>query len=413
MTTDKPGDADVYEWGHYYGDYYRKYYKDHRDWFALQPDSTRELHLGSHPERPTFCLSNEGLVQETARRIKARFRERPEKACLSICLPDGATSTQCMCEKCRALDPVNAAKSGITVFFPERHVVPYVASTDRVFDFMNRVTAEVVKEFPDKYLSTYAYGGYTAPPVKTVPHPHLIILSVAGYYATYARDDAVEKNLAAWASFGNRLLWRPNAHGSFYIASPDNVGRRMFDDISLMDANGLFGVDYDTMSSEWATKPFMYYMVCRAHYNPDRLDFDTLADDYCRSGYGPGWREVRRYFDLVGEACDRASKLNAASPPATSWAMRVARRVQLPKQTDFDALDACLEKARAAAAGDARVLFRIGRLQFANGLGRRMLKIRGGTATAEEKAEARAYIDGYLAKDPTAYLPGHGQLQFK
>lgn len=413
LNHDNPDVAWGWGWGHYYGDFYRKYYKDHRDWFALQPDSTRNLRLGSHPERPTFCLSNDGLAHETARRIKEEFRKRPRQKCLSICLPDGTTSTQCMCEKCRALDPVNAAPGQFTVFFPERHTVPYVASTDRVFDFMNRVTAEVMEEFPDKYLSCYAYGGYTAPPVKTVPHPRLVILSVAGYYTGYDTDDAVERNLAAWAGFGNKLLWRPNAHAGFYFPCPDNLGRRMFADISLMDANGLLGVDYDTMSSEWATKPFTYYMVARAHYNPDRLDYDSIADDYCRSGFGPGWKSVRRYFDLVGEACDRASKLNAKAKPATCWAERVARRLQLPRQLDFDELDRCLAEACAAAPGDEAVLFRLGRLQFANGLGRRMLKIVDGTASADEKEEAKKYIADYLAKDPSAYRPDHNQLQIR
>lgn len=413
MTTDKPGEADGYEWGHYYKDYYRKYYTEHRDWFALQPDSTRTLRLGSHPERPTFCLSNDGLAKETAERIKKRFRECPEKKCLSICLPDGATSTQCMCENCRRLDPVNAAPGRITVFFPERHVIPYVASTDRVFDFMNRITAEVVKEFPGKYLSCYAYGGYTAPPVKTVPHPNLIVLSVAGYYTGYADDDAVERNLAAWTSFGNKVLWRPNAHGGFYFVCPDNLGRRMFNDISLMDANGVFGVDYDTMSGEWATKPFVYYMVARAHYNPDRLDYDSIADDYCRSGFGSGWKSVRRYFDLIGEACDRASKLNAKSPPATCWEERVARRVQLPRQLDFDRLDRCLAEARDAAKGDERATFRINRLQFANDLGRKMLRLALEKVSDEEKEQVRKFIADYLAKDTTAYPADHDRLKVK
>ena len=413
MTRDNPGVAEGWSWGHYYGDFYSKYYKDHRDWFALQPDSTRELRLGSHPERPTFCLSNEGLVEETALRVRARFRANPRAKCMSICLPDGAAATQCMCEKCRALDPVNAAKRGIGVFFPTRRIVPYVASTDRVLHFMNRVAEKVTKDFPDKYLSIYAYGGYVAPPVKVVPHPRLVILSVAGYYTGYADDDAVERNLAPWASFGNAFLWRPNAHAGFYFPAPDNLGRRMFRDISLMGENGLFGVDYDTMSSEWATKPFMYYMVCRAHYNPDRLDYDSIADDYCRSGFGPGWREVRRYFDLVGEASDRAAAQNAKAPPATSWGMRVARRLRLPRTLPFDALDACLEKARAAAGGDASALFRIGRLQFANDLGRRMLKIHEGKATADEREATRQFIADYLAKDPTAYRPGHDLLKVK
>jgi hypothetical protein len=359
-------------------------------------------------------MSNDALARETARRLKEAFRANPGKKALSICLPDGATSTWCMCEECRKMDPVNAPAGGITVFFPNRRVVPYVSFTDRTFAYMNRIAELVAEEFPDKLLSCYAYGGYTKPPVKVVPHKNLLILSVAGYYSTYGQGDEVEKNLAAWANFGNRLLWRPNAHGSFYITAPDNFARRMFHDISLMGANDIFGVDYDTMSCEWATKPFMYYMVCRAHYNPDRLDFETIADDYCRAGFGAGAKAVRAYFDAVEAACHTAARQNAEDKkPATRWADRVRRRTRLTEATDYDLLDRHLAEARRLTQDDAAIQFRLARLQFGTDLGRRMKKIRAEKATAEEKAEARAFIAAYLEKDPGAYPKDHGRLVIK
>ena len=413
LNEDCPGMAFGYDWGHYYGDYYPKYYKTHREWFALQPDGTRTLHLGSHPERPTFCLSNRGLVEVTAERLKEKFRKAPNAKCLSICLPDGATSTQCLCEECRKMDPVNATKANITVFFPERRRVPYVAATDRVFEFMNRVADEVAKEFPDKLLSCYVYGSYMVPPVKTVPRKNLLLLSVAGYYASYGRGDEVERNMAAWASFGNTLLWRPNAHCGFGVASPDNISRRMFNDISLMGENGIFGVDYDTMSSEWATKPLTYYMVCRAHYNPDRLDYDSLFEDWCKAGFGAAWKGAHAYCRLVEAACDKAAKENASSPSAINWRQRLERSCRLMLATDYDKLDKCVAYMKEKAAGDEDVLFRVGRLEFAVGLGRRMKKIKMGEATAEEKDEARKFIAEYLAKDPTCYRPGHVGLSVK
>lgn len=402
LTADRPGAARGYSWGHYYGDFYPKYYKEHREWFALQPDGTRTLHLGSHKERPCFCLSNPELAKETAERTKARIRANPSGKAFSICLPDGATVTQCMCEECRRMDPANAPKSRITLFFPDRRSVPYVSSTDRVFEFMNRVAALVAEEFPDKLLSCYAYGGYMAPPVKTVPHRNLMILSVAGYYASYGRGDEVERNLAAWSSFGNKVLWRPNAHAGFGLAAPDNFGRRMFADISLMAENGIFGVDYDTMSSQWATKPLTYYMVCRAHYNPDRLDYDSIVEDYCRAGFGKAWEAVREYFGIVERACESAARENAAAPPAITWGQRVKASRRLVEATDYDALDSCLAVARTLAAGDEPALFRIGRLQFGTDLGRR-IKASAGGESAEEKARALERIRAYLEKDPAAY----------
>ena len=407
MTTDKPGESDGYQWGHYYKDYYPKYRKSKPNLFALQPDGTRNLHLGSHPERPTFCLSNPELVEITARRKIAEFNASPEKKASSLCLPDGATSSWCMCEECRKLDPVNAAKGNAAVFFPVRKALPYVAFTDRVFEYMNRVAEKVSAVHPDKLLSTYAYSYYTAAPVSVKPHPNLLILSVAGNYADAANDGVVERNLAAWHSFGNKLLWRPNAHGGFRVAAPDNFAHRMFDDISLLIENGIFGVDYDTMYSDWSTKPFTYYITTKAHFNPDRLNFETFADDFCRCGFGAAAKDVREYFDLVERASTTAAKLNAEDKAfAITWAERIKRQNRLLETLDFDALDACLERARKAAADDGEVLKRIARLQFGTDLGRFTARLRikrPSEPTEEERAAFRKRVSDYLAEDPAAH----------
>ena len=407
MTTDKPGESDGYQWGHYYKDYYPKYRKSKPGLFALQPDGTRNLHLGSHPERPTFCLSNPELVEITAARKIAEFNAAPQKKALSLCLPDGATSSWCLCEECRKMDPVNAAKGSVTVFFPERKSLPYVAFTDRVFAYMNNVAEKIAAVHPDKLLSTYAYSCYTAAPVSVKPHPNLLILSVAGNYSDAANDGIVERNLAAWQSFGNKVLWRPNAHGGFRVIAPDNFARRMFADISLLLENGIFGVDYDTMYSDWSTKPFTYYLTTKAHFNPDHLDFETLADDYCRHAFGAAAKDVREYFDLGEQASTAAAKLNAEDKTAAvNWAQRVKRQNRLLETLDFDALDACLERARKAAAGDEAVLKRIARLQFGTDLGRftaRMRISRPSAPTEEERAAFRKRVSDYLANDPAAH----------
>jgi hypothetical protein len=167
------------------------------------------------------------------------------------------------------------------------------------------------------------------------------------------------------------------------------------------------------MSSEWAIKAFMYYMVCRAHYNPDRLDFDTIADDWCRAGFGAGWKHVRKYWDLVEAACNKAAAENAAAPPALDWKGRAARSMRLVNATDYDALDKCLADARAAVGDDAELNARIDRLAFGARLGRFRKRLADGGVTEEEKEETRAFIRDYLARDPTAFPANHGKLQIK
>ena len=405
MTDTKPGDADGFEWGHYYKDYYRKYAKSKPRLFALQPDGTRELHLGSHPERPTFCLSNPELAEITARNKIAEFRAKPTKKALSICLPDGATSSWCLCEECRKMDPSNAAHGGVTVFFPKRSQVDYVAMTDRVFAYMNRVCELVAKEFPDRLLSTYAYSCYTAAPVRTKPHPNLLILSVAGNYADASAAGEAQRNLAQWMSFGNRVLWRPNMSAGFRVNAPQNYARHAFEDVSAMAANGVFGTDFDTMYNEWATKGIGYYFTAKAHFNPDRLGYDALLDDFCEAGFAAAAKPVRTYFDALERATDAAAKLNAEDKePAVGWVQRQRRWNRIFETLDFDALDRCLADARAAVKGDAVIEARLARLQFANDLGRWTKRLNG-ALDEPEKAKYRAFVADYLARDPSAYNP--------
>lgn len=132
-----------------------------------------------------------------------------------------------MCEKCRRLDPVNGAPTIVNLYeLPQgRESRPYVAYTDRVLDFYNRVAAKVKAELPDKMLSMYAYSLYEAPPVKVRPDPCLIILTVAGgSYQTEANRRSARRSVAAWGTFGNKLLWRPNALSGYRAWAPHGRG---------------------------------------------------------------------------------------------------------------------------------------------------------------------------------------------
>ena len=407
MTTDRPGDSDGYQWGHYFEDFYPKYHKTKPHLFALQPDGTRKQRLGKRTERPTLCLSNQELVDITVKRKIDEFARNPSKKALSLCLPDGAPVSWCLCEGCRKLDPVNAPSGNVVIYFPKRGIQPYVSMTDRVFEFMNRVTERVAEPYPDKLLSTYAYSCYTKPPVRVKPHPNLLILSVAGNYANAANDRIVEENLAAWSSFGNKVMWRPNVHMGFRIHAPDNFARKMFSDISLLAENGIFGFDFDSMYNEWATKCFSYYMGAKAQFNPDRVDFDSLADDYCRAGFGAAAKPVRAFLDAVERFTTSAAEANAADVCRhMGWVERRRHQNRLLEHLDFDALEAFLSEARRAADGDDEVLGRIARLQFGMDLGRFSARKRLGRPskpTAAEDEAHRRMIADYLARDPSAF----------
>ena len=87
------------------------------------------------------------------------------------------------------LDPVNAPEISCLLILPQgRERRPYVSYTDRLLDFYNRIVGRIKAELPDKRFTMYAYASYEKPPVKVVPDPSLIVISVAGGDYRSAKD---------------------------------------------------------------------------------------------------------------------------------------------------------------------------------------------------------------------------------
>src|SRR5262249_44207338 len=58
-----------------------------------------------------------------------------------------------------------------------------------------------------------------------------------------------------------------------------------------------------------------YYVVARLHWNPEQ-DVNAIVEDYCRTGFGPASKSIRRYFErleaLMNEAAAKNGKATAA-----------------------------------------------------------------------------------------------------
>src|SRR5262245_27620838 len=114
--------------------------------------------------------------------------------------------------------------------------------------------------------------------------------------------------------------------------------------------HGMMGTDFDACCHHWATQGLNYYLVARLHWDPEQ-DVDAIVDDYCRAGFGPAARSVRRYFDgleaLMAESATRKAR------PATvfrSWALTRLRKE--------------LEQARRDAGGDTSITQRLAFLEL-------------------------------------------------
>ena len=344
--------------GHAFGDYWTRFGKEHLKWFALQPNGSRNQAMSA--SRPRFCHANQNLVKQIIKDKIEELRKNPSLTNLSIALNDGGLTTFCMCEKCRELDPVKGMKIRLLDYYGQRRF-PYVALTDRVLRFSNMIAAGVAEEFPNKQLVFYAYSGYASAPVRTRPHHNLIIYVVDGTYESEFWRGHMRETWRKWTKYGNDTFWRPNLLlANRRVLTSQNFSRKLFDDFRYCYNRNLCGTDFDTCAYNWALNGLIYYVLAKAHWNPNNTTYDDILNDYCSAGFGNAVDAVKSYFLELERLSNRAAN---KSKDTTSL-------YDVLTPDDFVRLRKCLSLAKEKVAKDPnkkllkRIEFLVAGLRF-------------------------------------------------
>ena len=368
VAASNPPTANVVRAGHHFTDFWPKYKDTHPEWFALQPDGTRQ----QTTHCPRLCTANKELRDVIVQECIDRIDRDPKMRGISICMPDGSYDSVCFCELCRGLDPKNAPKKPGFLYKPAKHPFEYVSLTDRMLNFSNYIQSEVRKQRPGKHLVQFVYAGYQRPPLREVPDKDLIFFNVAGNYTDAKRLSWAQENLAAWLSFGNPTVWRPNCLAGFRCPYPMNFGRKLFADIEACKANGAIGVSFDCGNACYASRGFMFYMLAKAVLNPDRLSYKDIAADWVRSGFGPAARPMAEYLLALERVFDAAAE-------------RAIGTRGYQEAFDIDSFAAQLDKVEAAAKGDPEIKARVDYLRVGLGYARAAKGVYDGWKTGDWK----------------------------
>ena len=301
--------------GHAFGYVWEKYGGTHQEWFAMQPNGSRDLSKLS-PERARLCKSNMALIEALAAdKIGELARDGGRGA--SLCPNDGGLATFCMCEACKRLDvPEGRAVSLLDNVSGPRRTFEYVSLTDRMVWFWNRLAERVAVRYPEARLAVYAYSCYKAPPLRERLHPNLVVGFVGMDYASDAARRQAREDWDGWAKAAGALYWRPNLLlFARREGTPALYAHKLGEDLARFAGRSLKGTDFDSCGHHWATEGLNYYVLARLLWNP-AADVDALLEDYCRSGFGGGWRQVRQYFARVEAMTDEiaAGELPVTAP---------------------------------------------------------------------------------------------------
>lgn len=281
--------------GHSYGHTWEKYHREHPEWFAMQPDGSRDMSK-SNPERARLCKSNRALIEALARDKIAELKASGAKS-ISLSPNDGSRATFCVCEECRKLDPPEARRitlNDYTASPPKTYEA--AALTDRMVWFWNRLAERIEAEVPDTWFVVYAYSAYKAPPVREKLHPRLAVFFVG---VSYDNDEAraeARRDWDAWSAMSGKLVWRPNLllYGR-REGAPCVFIHKLADDLRRFSGRGLLGTDFDSLVHHWAAEGLNAYVLARLLWEPGQ-SVDAILDDYCRAGFGPAAAPVRQWF---------------------------------------------------------------------------------------------------------------------
>ena len=297
------------------------YFSQHPEWYAR--DSKGQLYKESGLYWQ-YCYSNEGLIDEVAKRIIQKFDEDPTLYIYSLTPNDGWNFKTCTCDKCKT--------------FP--------TDSDVIVYFANEVGKRVAQKYPDRKLSFLAYHKTLTPPKNAVklldnveimycaettmtkPIKEANYIGMAGTkdYTAWSKNfveyqgKIAEKNISVW----KWLCIAAESPAWKYI--PWVQGNVAIEDQNYWKEIGASYVFYDqgpsTAYREYeASFPLrwpLWYVANKGCWVTDATGEELLADA-CEKLFGKGADAMLAYYMALAdasEACNADSHAWAAPDPA-------------------------------------------------------------------------------------------------
>jgi len=262
--------------------------------FARNADGTPSPYLPN--------LTNPEAVAVAADIIKEHFRQHPEANSYGFAPDDGLP---------RDYSPETLKVNRGFVDLLGRPGVPgEVSTTEEWLAFVNAVTREVRKEFPDKYIATNGYANRNIPPQGIGLDDHLIIMFAAIWSCTlHAYDDPhcwqkerQAQMLKRWAELcPNVWVYGYNYQMLVSGLTPLPEFTKLRRDFPLMHQWGLLGF-LDENRNVWAEAGIASrYLRARLEWDAE-ADVDAILDGFFRDWYGPAAAHMKAYYLALDEA---------------------------------------------------------------------------------------------------------------
>lgn len=288
--------------GHAFTHWWDRFHEDHPDYFALQPDGTRQAH--PRGARAKLCEANPAVWQQWLDDAAAQLAVDPGRV-ISAAQNDGTRSGPCVCADCRAWDHPDGDRE--THYYADGHREQHVVLTDRGVTFWNHLARGLRERYPERddvYVGGWAYSTYRTPPIGVVADDNVVIGYVGHFPLAADTTAATEKErILEWTDKVSKMVFRPNLfhYSGGMIGLPSQATARTARDYRFLADSGVVGLNIDSWPGYYATQAPQLYLMMQLAYDPWQ-DAGELMSDFYRRGFGPAATEVERYFNLLEEA---------------------------------------------------------------------------------------------------------------
>lgn len=271
-------------------------FKAHPEWFAMNPDGTRNRDM------PNF--SNPDAVQAVAETIKNFFRKNPKASAYGFAPPDGMP---------RDYSPDTLKFSrGFTVDGGRPSVAEDVSITDEWINFVNNITVEVRKEFPDVYIGTNGYANRNYPPVGVPVNDHMSIMFANimtccrhsyDHPGCWIKQREAEM-LKQWCK-QSKNVWMYTYIDQMMVSAltPIPEVHKLRHDMPLLKKWGVMGMldESRNVLAECAIQS--RYLRAQMEWNAG-LDVDVLMNDYYTNWYAGAAKPMKAFYEAIENAFD-------------------------------------------------------------------------------------------------------------
>ena len=243
-------------------------------------------------------LANPQTAQIAADKMKAYFRAHPEAGSIGIAPDDGLP---------RDFNPETLKlNQGFSDLVGREGVPSEMSNTEEWIAWVNAVTREVNKEFPDKIVTTNGYSNRNMPPFGVKIEPNVSIMFAAIWSDTLHAYDAPKswqmvrqgELLQRWTELNNKVWIYGYDYGMIVSGlTPIPTTRKVARDFPLMKKWGVIGF-YDETRNIWAERGTTKYIKAQLEWNAN-ADVNALLTDYYAKWYGGAAKPARAFWDTL------------------------------------------------------------------------------------------------------------------